>query len=170
MVLVGRIARPHGLRGQVIVTPDTDFVEERFQPDAVFWTRSAQGDEELRVTTARIQNGRPVIGFAGFDRIEDVERLAGLELRVPEETLTPLADGMYYLHDLVGCAVETVGGERVGDVTRVDGGVGASVLSVNSANGEVLVPLAADICIEVDIAGRKIRIAPPEGLLELNWK
>ena len=111
-----------------------------------------------------------MIGFEGFTRIEDVERLAGLDLRVPEDTLQPLAEGAYYVHDLVGCAVETVSGERVGEVQRVDGGAGASVLSIRGPRGEVLVPLAANICVEVDVAGRRIRINPPEGLLELNEK
>jgi 16S rRNA processing protein RimM len=170
MVLVGRIARPHGIRGQVIVTPETDFVDERFRAGAIFWTRSDRGDEVLTVSSARVQNGRPVIGFEGFATIEEVQRLAGRELRVPEDTLQPLADGAYYVHDLVGCVVETTSGERVGQVQRVDGGAGASVLSVAGARGEVLVPLAADICIEIDIATRRIRINPPEGLLELNAK
>ena len=111
-----------------------------------------------------------MIGFEGFATIEEVERLAGRELRVPEDALQRLADGAYYVHDLVGCVVETVSGERVGLVQRVDGGAGASVLSVAGARGEVLVPLAADICIEIDIATRRIRINPPEGLLELNAK
>jgi 16S rRNA processing protein RimM len=169
MVLVGRIARPHGIRGQVIVTPDTDFVEERFQSGATFWTRSDRGDEALTISSARVQNGRPVIGFEGFATIEDVERLAGLELRVPKDALLPLAEGVYYLHDLVGCVVETTSGERVGEVSKVEGGAGASVLNVAGPRGEVLVPLAADICVEVDIVGRRIRIDPPEGLLDLNW-
>ena len=170
MVLVGRIARPHGIRGQVIVTPETDFVEERFRTGATFWTQSDRGREVLNVTSARVQNGRPVIGFEGFERIEDVERLAGLDLRIPEDSLLPLDAGAYYVHDLVGCAVETISGEPVGEVRRVEGGAGASVLSVEGRRGEVLVPLATDICVEVDIAGRRIRINPPEGLLELNQK
>jgi 16S rRNA processing protein RimM len=170
MVLVGRIARPHGIRGHVIVTPDTDFVENRFQTGATFWTRSDRGNEVLTVNSARLQNGRPVIGFEGFEKIEAVERLAGLELRVPEDSLLPLDAGAYYVHDLVGCAVETISGEPVGEVKRVEGGAGASVLSVEGRRGEVLVPLAADICVEVDIGGRRIRINPPEGLLELNEK
>jgi len=170
MVLVGRIARPHGLRGQVIVTPETDFVEDRFRTGATFWTRSDRGHEVLTVNSARVQNGRPVLGFEGFGSIEDVERLAGLDLRIPEDSLLPLDAGAYYVHDLVGCAVETISGEPVGEVKRVEGGTGASVLSVEGRRGEVLVPLAADICVEVDIAGRRIRINPPEGLLELNQK
>ena len=171
MVLVGRIARPHGLRGQVIVTPDTDFVEERFAPGAVFWTRSDRGDEQLTVAAARVQNGRPVLGFEGFASIDDVERLAGLELRVPEESLAALEPGTYYQHQLVGCMVETADGAAVGLVTRVDGGAAGSLLVIDGGErGEILVPLAIDICAEVDVAARRIRITPPEGLLDLNAK
>jgi 16S rRNA processing protein RimM len=168
MVLVGRIARPHGIRGQVIVNPETDFVENRFKVGAMFWTRSARGDEQLTVTSARVQNGRPVIGFEGFSSIEDVERLAGLDLRVPEEDLQPLDAGMYYHHQLIGCAVETVAGERVGEVVRVDGGAAGSVLEVEGPRGEVLIPLAVAICVEIDVEAKRIRIDPPEGLLDVN--
>ena len=168
MALVGRITRPHGLRGQVAVHPETDFVEERFAEGAIFWTRSAAGDEQLKVASSRVQNGRPIVGFEGFARIEDVERLAGLELRVPEETLQPLQPGTYYEHQLVGCAVETTAGDVVGEVAKVEGGGGASRLVMNGPRGEIMVPLAVDICVDIDVANRKIRISPPEGLLDLN--
>lgn len=168
MVLVGRIARPHGLRGQVIVNPETDFVEERFRTGAVLWTRSSRGDEQVTVTSARVQNGRPVIGFEGFSSIEDVERLAGLELRVAEEELQPLDKGMYYHHQLIGCAVETVAGERVGHVARVTGGAAGSMLEVDGPRGEVLVPLVAEICVEIDVEAKRILVDPPDGLLDVN--
>ena len=170
MVLVGRIARPHGIRGHVVVNPETDFVEERFAPGATFWTRSERGDEQLTVSTARVQNGRPVIAFDGLSTIDEVERLSGRELRVPEETLVPLETGTYYQHQLVGCAVETNTGETVGLVRRVDGGAAGTLLAVDGVRGEVLIPFAADICVNVDVAGKRITIEPPEGLLELNEK
>ena len=170
MVLVGRIARPHGLRGQVVVNPETDFVEDRFVTGATMWTRSDRGDETLTIRSARVQSGRPIVGFDGFASIDDVERLVGLELRVPEESLRSLDEGIYYQHQLVGCIVTTGGGERIGEVARVDGGAGGSVLVVNGARGEVLVPFAQHICVEVDIASRRIVIDPPDGLLELNEK
>lgn len=168
MVLVGRIARPHGLDGQVIVNPETDFVDERYRVGATLWTRGASGDEALTVTSFRVQGGRPVVGFEGFARIEDVERLAGLELRVPEDSLQPLEPGSFYHHELVGCVVETTDGASVGAVERVDGGTGGSLLVVGGRRGEILVPLAAEICVDIDVAAKRIRIAPPEGLLELN--
>ena len=168
MVLVGRIGRPHGIRGHVFVTPETDFVDERFVPGATLWTRSSRGDEPLTIAAARVQNGRPVVGFEGFSSIDEIERLAGLELRVPEESLQSLGDGAYCQHQLVGCAVETTAGEPVGVVKRVDGGVAATVLAVDGARGEILIPFAIEICKDVDIAARRIRIDPPEGLLDLN--
>ena len=150
------------------MNPETDFVEDRFCEGAALWTRTPNGIEPLTVTSMRVQNGRPVVGFAGFARVEDVERLAGLELRVTEDALRPLDAGAYYRHQLVGCVVETTSGNPVGEVTRVDEGAGGSLLVVNGSNGEILVPFAVDICIDIDVAGRRIRIDPPEGLLELN--
>jgi 16S rRNA processing protein RimM len=168
MVVVGRVARPHGIRGQVIVNPETDFVEDRFSVGATFWTRSVRGDEQLTVASARVQNGRPVIGFEGFSSIKDVERLAGLDLRVPEAELQPLDQGRYYHHELIGCAVETVGGERVGDVVKVESGAAGSLLAVEGPRGEVLIPLASEICVDIDVEAKRIRIDPPDGLLDVN--
>lgn len=170
MVLVGRIARTHGIRGQVIVTPETDFVEERFATGASFQTRSATGEETLTVTASRLQNGRPVIGLEGFDTIDAVERLVGQELRVPPDALASLDAHTYYHHDLIGCVVETVTGARVGEVTGVQGGAAGSLLVIAGQRGEILVPLARDICVSVDVPAKRIAIQPPEGLLDLNEK
>ena len=168
MALVGRIARPHGLKGQVVINPETDFVEERFAIGATVWIRSASGEERLTVASIRVQNGRPVVGFEGFTRIEDVERLAGLELRVPESALQPLQPGRYYEYQLVGCTVETTSGRVVGTVDAVEGSAGATRLVMNGPRGEILIPLAVDICVDVDVANKRILIRAPDGLLELN--
>jgi 16S rRNA processing protein RimM len=168
MAVVGRIARPHGIRGQVVVNPETDFLEQRFRQGASFWIRSPRGQERLTIGSVRFQGGRPVVGFEGFRRIEDAERLAGLELRVPEEELQSLEPGMFYHHQLVGCVVETPDGGVVGEVSRVEGGLGGSRLVVNGREGEILIPLAAEICVHIDVAAKRIRIQPPEGLLDLN--
>jgi 16S rRNA processing protein RimM len=165
---VGRIARTHGRRGQVIVNPETDFVEERFQPGAVVYARRAGPIEAMRITSMRVHLGRPVIGLGGIDTMNDAEALAGVELRVPVADLEPLPAGTFYRHDLVGCTVETTRGDRVGDVEAVEGEMGASRLVVRGAGGEVLIPLAETICVAVDIAARRIVVDPPEGLLEVN--
>jgi 16S rRNA processing protein RimM len=131
------------------------------------WIRKGQVSP-LTVASFRVQGGRPVVGFDGFERIEDVEHLAGHELRVPEDTLRALEPGQYYHHQLVGCAVETASGEPVGVVERVEGGTGGSRLVINGTHGEVLIPLATAICVDIDVAAKRIRINPPDGLLDLN--
>ncbi len=168
MVVVGRIARPHGRRGEVIVNPETDFPEERFRPGSVVYVRPAGEVKRVVMTSAWFHRDRPVIGLEGVETISEAEPLAGLELRVPAETLGALAAGTYYRHDLVGCAVETRAGEQVGRVARVEGEAGGSRLVVATRGGEVLIPFADEICPVVDIAGRRIVIEPPEGLLDVN--
>jgi 16S rRNA processing protein RimM len=170
MALVGRIARPHGLRGQVIVNLDTDFPEERFQPGAELFVERGGRVEPLTITTVRFHRERPVIGFRGIDAIDDAETLAGLELRVPLAALAALPDGVFYRHDLIGCRVETTSGGTVGVVSDVEGSMSGSRLVIDGAAGEVLVPLAAEICREIDAAGKRIVIDPPEGLIDLNAK
>jgi 16S rRNA processing protein RimM len=168
MAAVGRIARAHGIRGQVIVNPETDFPEQRFRPGAKVYVNRGPAVEALAIATARLQNGRPVIGLEGVETMNDAETLAGLELRVPVEELAPLPEGTFYHHDLVGCHVVTGRGEEVGTVEGVEGTVGGSRLVVAGASGEILIPLATEICRTIDVAGKRIVIEPPEGLLDLN--
>jgi 16S rRNA processing protein RimM len=168
MVLVGRVARPHGLRGDVVVNPETDFVGERFAVGARLWTRVAGVVEEVTVARAALRGRRPIVGFEGTSAMADAERFAGAELRVPEEALAALEPGAYYLHQLVGCRVETTAGLAVGEVVRVEGGSGANVLAVAGSNGEVLIPLAASLCPTIDVERRLVVVDAPDGLLEAN--
>src|SRR5262252_6347876 len=96
MAVVGRIARAHGIRGQVIVNLETDFPEERFRPGATLFAERGDTLTPLTLTTVRFQNGRPVIGLQGIETMNDAEQLAGLELRVPVEALAPLPAGTFY--------------------------------------------------------------------------
>src|SRR5262245_25546072 len=170
MAVVGQIARTHGIRGQVIVNVETDFPEERFRPGAELFIDRDGAPEPVVLTSVRFQRLRPVIGIAGVGSIAEAEALAGRELRVPIDRLAPLPTGTYYRHDLVGCHVETRGGRPVGVVRGVEGSLGGSRLVVESAGGDVLIPLASAICIEIEPVLKRIVIEPPEGLLELNEK
>jgi 16S rRNA processing protein RimM len=168
MAVVGRIARAHGIRGQVVVNVETDFPEERFKPGSRVFAKRGASVDSLTVTTARFQGGRPVIGLEGVGTMNEAEALAGLELRVPIEQLAPLPEGTFYHHDLVGCQVVTRQGDVVGTVERVEGTTGGSRLVVAGARGEILIPLATDICPSIDVRGKRIVVEPPEGLLDLN--
>ncbi|RPI48786.1 MAG: ribosome maturation factor RimM [Acidobacteria bacterium] len=168
MAVVGRIARAHGNRGQVIVDPATDFPEERFKAGSVLHIQREGAIESLTVENVRFHRGRPIVGLAGIDTMDGAEAMAGIELRVSAEALQPLPPGSFYHHDLVDCAVETPRGELIGRVTAVEGDAAGSRLIVRGRNGEVLIPLAEGICVAVDVPGKKIVVEPPEGLLDLN--
>ena len=168
MAAVGRIARAHGTRGQVIVNPETDFPNERFRPGAELFVERGGHLETLTLTSVRFQHERPVVGIAGVDTMNDAEALAGCELRVPIERLAQLPNDTYYRHDLMGCRVETASGAIIGLVRDVEGTLHGSRLVVAGMNGEVLIPLASPICISIDVPGKRIVVKPPEGLLDLN--
>src|SRR5262245_35880874 len=140
MATVGRIARPHGIRGHVIVNLVTDFPGERFHEGAELFVEQGGTVRALRLTTVRFRQERPIIGIDGIETMNEAEALAGLELRVPVDRLMSLPAGSYYHHDLVGCRVETGGGRAVGVVTDVDAAVGGSRLVVDDGDGgEVLI-------------------------------
>jgi 16S rRNA processing protein RimM len=168
MATVGRIARPHGIRGHVIVNPETDFPVERFQPGSELFVDGRTEPRRLVVTSVRFHQERPILGLEGLETMTAAEELAGLELRVPADRLLELPAGTFYRHDLVGCHVETTGGGTVGIVTDVEGTFAGSRLVVSSEAGEVLIPLAAPICATIEPDRKRIVIAPPEGLLDVN--
>lgn len=172
MVLVGFIARTHGNKGQVILKSESDFAEQRFRVGARVFARIGRGPiESLEVTSVRFQQGRPIVGLAGFASIDDAERLAGAELRIPESEQERLPEGVYYHHQLIGCEVVTNTGQALGRVSDVQGDGQASRLIVRGPRAEVMIPLAQEICA-IDVAAKKIVVTPPEGLLEVNgeWR
>lgn len=168
MALVGHVARSHGNRGEVIVNPETSFPEERFAIGQTVYVRRQDRIEPLTIVAVRFQRERPILALAGVGTIDDADRLAGAELRVPDDALTKLPPGMFYHHDLIGCVVTTAAGQTIGTVAKVEGGGDQVSLVVAGERGEVLVPLVDEICRQIDVAGRRIVIDPPAGLLDLN--
>ena len=168
MVTVGRIVRPHGIKGAVVVEPESDFAADRFREGSALWWQRMGEPATVMVTSSREFRGRWVVTLDGVTTMNDAETLRGLELRVPADALQVLGPDAHYVHDLEGCAVVTMAGEEVGLVTRVQFGSGAPLLVVAANGGEVLIPLAAHICRRIDVAEKRIEIDPPEGLLELN--
>ena len=168
LLLVGRVARAHGNRGQVIVNLDTDFAEERFRVGAALHVGEGHDPPRRTIREVRFHQGRPIIALEGVETMNDAEALAGAPLRMRASELAPLPADTFYRHDLVGCEVHRVDGTRLGRVTAVDGPMERSHLVVEGVRGELLIPLAADICVRIDPAARRIVVDPPEGLLEAN--
>ena len=168
LVVVARVARSHGRRGDVILNLETDFPEQRFAPGNRVMVRRGAEPEALVVRSVFFMKARPVVGFEGFESIDDADTLAGRELRVPADELAALPPGMFYHHDLVGCRVETTGGDVVGEVGAVEGSGEASRLVVRTPRGDELIPLASEMVPVIDTQARRIVVAAPDGLLGLN--
>jgi 16S rRNA processing protein RimM len=168
LLLVGRVARAHGNRGQVIVNLETDFPEDRFQIGRTVLVGESERTVPRRIREVRFHQGRPILTLEGVSTMNDAEALAGIELWMPLADLAPLPDGTFYRHDLVGCTVVDVQAAVVGTVTAVEGTLERSYLIVEGSRGEVMIPLAAEICVRIDPKARLIVVNPPEGLLDIN--
>src|SRR6185295_10111538 len=111
---------------------------------------------------------RIVLKFAGYDSVDSAKALVGYELALPAAERIELPAGQYYEWELAGCRVVTVSGETIGKVQRIMRTGGVEILVVaDEAEKEFLIPMAREICVEIDVANKLIRVDPPQGLLEL---
>jgi len=170
-VTIARILRPQGRRGEVAAEILTDF-PERFQPLArVFLEVPGQAPKPVQVERGWPHKGHIILKFSGIDSIDSAARLRGLQVLVPWEERAKLPPDHYYTCELRGCRVLREREEtEIGTVTEVEPTGGVDVLHVQRANGngEILIPLAQEICKRIDVAARTIVIDPPEDLLDLN--
>lgn len=164
-VVVGRIGRPHGIRGEVTVEPRTDEPDERFAPGAVLIASTPT--ERLEVSRSHWHSGRLLVSFVGIDDRNAAETLRGVILEVErDDAEQPEDPEEFYDSSLIGCSVRTVDGVEVGEVTEVSHLPAQDLLVVTGPLGEVLIPFVAEIVPIVDLAARQLVIDPPPGLLE----
>lgn len=167
LISIAKIARPQGIRGEVIAEVLTDF-PERFSALKKVWAVRPSGKiEELTIERSWMNKGRVVLKFAGFDDMTQAEALREVRLGITSSELQPLPPDTFYDFDLEGCTVVTTAGEAVGQVEGVERCGAAPLLKVRGDGREHLIPLVLSICVEIDIANKRIVIAPPEGLLDL---
>jgi len=168
LIVVARVARTRGLRGEVVADLQTDFPERFDDLDNVIAIAADGSRRSLQIEEHWFHGNRLVLKFAGYDSIEEARELAGHQLAVPANERIELPADHFYEWELAGCRVEAVAGELIGVVKEVMHTGGVEILVVADAGGhEMLIPMARDICVEIDIAGRVIRVDPPAGLLEL---
>ena len=191
--MLARILRPRGNKGEVAVELLTDFPERLKDMPEVF-LRDSAGKSEPRPAAVKAfwidQNhrGQAVYHFEGCASISEAEKFRGLDVLIPFEQRVTLPAGKYFVSDLVGCSVFESSPEPpvvssspcslanvpalVGTVSDVqttgEDIAGTPVLVVDTRNGELLIPLAADICRRIDPAARRIDVVLPEGLRDLN--
>lgn len=169
LVVVGHVRRAHGIKGEVLVQPETDRPESVLAPDRTLMLRDGgrDGRAELVVRSVRPHKGGWLIRFEGIEGRSAAEALAGRELLLTAEELEPLDDDEVFIHDLIGLDVVSVDGETIGVVRQVFVADPADLLEVRLPDRDVLVPFSAQIVREVDLDARRVVIEPPEGLFDI---
>jgi 16S rRNA processing protein RimM len=167
LVAVGRIGRPHGVRGATFVEPWTDDPDERFAAGSVLMTDPATAGP-LTVASSTTAGGKLVVQFDSVGDRTAAEALRGVRLLIPAADRPALDDpDDFYESDLVGLAARTTGGATLGSVRDVLHAGGADYLVLDHDGREVLVPFVRAIVPTVDVAGGEVVVDPPEGLLDL---
>lgn len=190
-MLVARIIRPRGNKGEVLAELFTDF-PARLSSRLEIFLRQNQGEPRAiglqNFWADRNHPGHGIFHFEGCSSIDAAEKLRGYDVLIPMADRVKLPSGKYFVSDLIGCSVfENPLAEPklsspacaieeapclVGTVRDVffpgEGTAGTPLLEVETAAGELLVPLAEDICRRIDVAARRIDVTLPEGLSDLN--
>ncbi|HKC63460.1 MAG TPA: ribosome maturation factor RimM [Pyrinomonadaceae bacterium] len=166
LVAVARAVKTRGLRGELVAELLTDF-PERFEGLENLIAVAPNGlRTRLELEEHWFHGERVVLKFAGYDSIEAASALIGCEFAVPEAERVELEEDEFYDWELAGCRVETIEGEQLGVVREVMRTGGVEVLVVENEASEHLIPLAEEICVEINVEEKLIRVDPPEGLLE----
>lgn len=168
-VVVARVGRALGVKGDVLVDVLTDEPERRLAPGIDVFVMGS--DRVLRIESDRPHGGRLCLHFAGIDDRTAAESLTGLMLESERgDHERPEDPDEYYDDALVGLEVVTEAGERVGAVTEVLHLPGQDVLAVRAAPEarEILVPFVAEIVPQVDLDSGRVVIRPPAGLLDID--
>ena len=166
-LVIGRIGKAHGIRGEVTVGLRTDEPEERFAPGTRIATDPADNGP-LTVETVRYVGGKAVVAFAEVADRNAAEALRGTMLVIDTADLPELEDDdEFYDHELVGMTATLRDGTELGPVTDIVHGPGGDTLAIEHGDRELLVPFVRAIVPTIDRATGTMVIEPPEGLLEL---
>jgi 16S rRNA processing protein RimM len=175
-VTVARVLRPHGIRGEVAAEILTDFPDRLTRlKSAELWNEKTGAAKPVAIRKCWLSHsrgGQAIFHFENSASMSDAKRLVGLEVQIPLAERVALPAGSYFVTDLIGCDVYEKNGSKVGTVRDVqftgEAAARNPILAVETARGELLIPLAQEICELVDIKAHRIEVILPEGLLDLN--
>ena len=163
-IVIGQITKPHGVRGEVRVKPHTD------EPARFNWLEQVYVGESsqrlMAVEKARVHQGMILLKLTAVNDRTAAEALRGEWLMVPEAEALPLAEGEYYLFQLVGLAVFTAEGDALGMLTRVIETGANNVFEVQGEQGELLLPDIADVVQEIDFENGRMTVTLLPGLIQ----
>jgi 16S rRNA processing protein RimM len=155
---VGRLRRPHGLNGEMVMTVLTDFPGRLHKGKTVYL---GEMHKEICIAALRNQNKDLLVTFEGFNNLELVNQLRNQILYVKTDSLPELPEGMYYHHELIGLIVEDETGDILGKLIEILETGANDVYVVETGNGELLVPALEDVILEVDQASGRMRVKLP---------
>ena len=166
LVAIARLVKTRGIRGELVADILTDFPDRFEELETITAVLPDGNRKELKIEKFWFQKDRIILKFENFDLIEQSETLINAEICVPESEAVELEEDEFYDWQLVGCAVETIEGEKIGTVREVMRTGGTENLAVANDSKDYLIPFAETICVEVDTENNLIRVDLPEGLLE----
>ncbi len=173
-VWLARIRRTQGRKGEVFADILTDF-PEKFSDRRRLWLlaeAASSTPREVELVAHWLHKGGIVLHFAGVDSISAAESLSGLIVAIPLAERASLSDEEVYIADLIGCTLFDVAGPEpipIGEIEDVDRTAGpVALLVVRGSTGEVLIPFAKSFLRKLDVEARRVEMALPEGLADLN--
>ena len=167
LLVVGRVHRAHGLKGEVSAEAVTAF-PERLRPGVtLIWQRDSEPPRRLTLAAVRPHGKRLLLSFDGVADSDAARALGGGDLCVAGSDSFPAPEGFFYSHEIEGFACVDRAGNRLGDALGLEDTPAGPLLSVRLASGkEALVPFVAEYAA-IDREARTIVLDLPEGLLEL---
>lgn len=167
-IVIARVAKARGIRGEVACVVETDF-PERFSSLKEARVRMPDGTlRELKVEDQWFHKDRVILKFEGYDSMTAARNLVGGRVVISEHELKPLTDGEFFEHQLIGSVAVSSDGQSLGQVTGLLRTGGTDVLVLRSEDGrEQMIPFADEICINVDVNAKLIIVDLPDGLLQL---
>jgi 16S rRNA processing protein RimM len=166
LITVGRILRPHGLRGDVKVDPSTDWPDRFAELRTLCVVMPVRPGKWIKIEQVRIQQGDVILKLSGFENRSQADTLRGAELCTRENELPFLPEGHYYIHDLVGMNVKTVPGEKIGSVVDVIQMPAQDIYIVDVHGREAMIPAVKEFVKRIDLQKKEIIIDPIEGLID----
>lgn len=168
LIYIGTIGKAHGIRGEVRLHVGRLHAETVPSLRRVLLAGDDAPESEFRVETIRPHQDVFLVKFEEVADRNEAESLRGLEARVRREEIESAGADTLFPEDLVGLDVITVDGDRVGELEEILEYPASDMYRVRGEKGEHLIPAVPEIVVEIDPKGRRIVIAPPEGLLDLN--
>jgi len=162
-LVVGKLRRPHGIRGEILMAVMTDF-PERIQPGLTLFL--GEEHQPVEVASLRKHNKGLLLLFEGIDTREDVELFRNRNVFVPTKDRPPLPEGEYYLHELIGLQVVTDEGETLGVLSEmIETGATNVYVVRREGKSDALLPATEEVILEIDVSQKTMRVHILEGLL-----